>query len=185
MTTASLKIIGISGSLRMDSSNTNVLRALGTCLPAGTSFGMYEGIGHLPHFNPELDKEGSIPAESVKAFRGLLKDADGLVICSPEYAAGVPGVLKNALDWIVSSGELVNKPVAAISASPAHSGGQIALASLVGTLRIMTAITPDELTLSIPFISKKLQKDVPDEETAQQLKNLAGALVARIGQLKT
>lgn len=177
-----VNILAISGSLRSASSNTALLRAMQAMAPAEAGFFIYEGIGGLPHFNPELDKEGMTAPASVQQFRERLKAAGAVVICTPEYAAGVPGVLKNALDWIVSSGELVGKPVAAISASPSYSGGHIALASLAGTLRIMTAITPDELTLSVGLVGKKLANSRPDAETTQQLQSLSEKLISHISR---
>ena len=90
-------------------------------------------MAQLPHFNPELDLDDI--DTTVANWRRLLKEANGVLICTPEYAKGVPGSLKNALDWVVSSGEFVNKPVAVISASPHPDGGALAKASLLGTLR--------------------------------------------------
>src|SRR5260370_34900796 len=87
----------------------------------------YEDLGSLPHFNPDLDTDS--PPKTVKDFRAMLAAADGVLISSPEYAHGIPASLKNALDWIVSSGELNAKPVALIMASP--TGGRQAQASLV------------------------------------------------------
>jgi NAD(P)H-dependent FMN reductase len=96
---------------------------------------IYEGLAGLPHFNPDYDEEGATPPPPVAELRSLLAAADGILISSPEYAHGVPGSLKNALDWLVSDGALVNKPVALIRASPI--GGQYAQASLVETLTTM------------------------------------------------
>ena len=89
-----MRILAISGSLRGGSSNTQALRALTSLVPDGVSVELYEGIGDLPHFNPDLDGETPIPA--VEHFRAALAGADGVVFSSPEYAHGVPGVLKNA-----------------------------------------------------------------------------------------
>src|SRR6476619_6816426 len=111
-------ILSISGSLRRGSSNTTVLRAAALLAPEGVTISMFEEIGSLPHFNPDLD---GIEGSAVLDFRRRLQDADGVLISSPEYAHGVPGSLKNALDWIVGSGELVDKPVAIINASPQSS----------------------------------------------------------------
>src|SRR5262249_60565012 len=88
--------------------------------------------GHLPLFNPDLDGEGAVPPPPVHEFRGLLRAADGVLLSCPEYGHGVPGTLKNALDWIVSTGELEGKPVALIVASP--SGGGWARGALGPTL---------------------------------------------------
>jgi len=96
---------------------------------------IYEGLGSLPHFNPDDDVEGATPPPAVGELRTLLASAGGILISSPEYAHGVPGSLKNALDWLVSDGALVDKPVALINASPV--GGEFARDSLVETLRTM------------------------------------------------
>jgi chromate reductase, NAD(P)H dehydrogenase (quinone) len=111
---------------------------------------------------------------SVKDWRDRLQKADGVIICTPEYAHGIPGVLKNALDWIVSSGEFMNKPTAVISASPSPDGGARANASLVQTLTVMTAEIVEGATLLIPAVSAKLndQGKVTDPVTAQALRKL-------------
>jgi len=133
-----MKILAIDGSLREGSSNSALLAAAAGAAPAGVSFDLYtREIGALPHFNPDLDGEGATPPAAVKELRERLRAADGVVISSPEYAHGAPGVLKNALDWIVSSGELENKPVLFIAASP--SGGRWAQASLTPTLEVLGA----------------------------------------------
>ena len=90
--------------------------------PKGMEVTIYEGLASLPHFNPDDDEEGTTPPPAVAALRALLGAADGILISTPEYAHGVPGSLKNALDWLVSDGALVDKPIALISASPV--GGQ-------------------------------------------------------------
>lgn len=104
-----MEIMAISGSLRKVSSNTTLLRAVQRLAPEGVLITIYTGLGDLPHFNPDL--EGQEP-QSVFDLRAQMQKAAGVLICSPEYAHGVPGVLKNALDWLVGSGETVNKPFA-------------------------------------------------------------------------
>ncbi|MCW3118923.1 MAG: azr 2 [Chitinophagaceae bacterium] len=148
-----IKITGISGSLRDNSSNTNILRQLAAMIPAEIDFTIYNGIGGLPHFNPELD--GEKPPIPVESFRQLLKETDAVIICTPEYAFGVPGSLKNALDWTVSSGELVNKPLALITAS--LSGGK-AHAALLDTLTALSTNITEERSLLISFIRSKLDE---------------------------
>ncbi|MBM0744494.1 NAD(P)H-dependent oxidoreductase [Phormidium sp. CLA17] len=171
-----LKILAISGSLRERSSNTAILRAAATLAPPDISISVYETLGELPHFNPDLDNE-TVPA-SVKEWRSLLKESDGVIVCTPEYAYGIPGVLKNALDWIVSSGEFINKPTAIISASPSPDGGAHAHAALIQTLAVMMATIVEGATLLIPAVSAKLndQGEFTDRATAQAL----GALLNRL-----
>jgi chromate reductase len=127
-----MKIIAICGSLRSQSSNLALLRA---ATKIGQEVQIFEGLANLPHFNPDHDVEGATPPPAVAELRAMLADADGILISSPEYAHGVPGSLKNALDWLVSDGALVDKPVALINASPV--GGEFARDSLVETLRTM------------------------------------------------
>jgi chromate reductase, NAD(P)H dehydrogenase (quinone) len=167
-----IKILAISGSLRSSASNTNILRALIGLAPEDTQIEIYDGIGDLPHFNPELDREGVLV--SVQDWRSHLMEADAIIFCTPEYAHGVPGVLKNALDWIVASGEFMHKPTAVISASPSMDGGAKANASLVQTLRVMMAEIKEESILCIAGVSAKLNKDgkVTDIETEQALRDL-------------
>src|ERR1041385_679915 len=99
-----MRILAISGSLRASSSNTALLQAAAELVPEDVEVVLYEGLGDLPHFNPDLDGETVAPA--VSGWRSKLRDADGVVFSVPEYAHGVPGVLKNSLDWVVGSGEI-------------------------------------------------------------------------------
>ena len=99
-----MRILAISGSLRTGSSNTMLLRAAVALAPQAFEVSVYDGLATLPHFNPDQDNEAAPPP--VVDFRSQLHASDGVLISSPEYAHGVPGVLKNALDWVVASGEL-------------------------------------------------------------------------------
>jgi chromate reductase, NAD(P)H dehydrogenase (quinone) len=175
-----IKILAISGSLRSSSSNTALLRALHHLAPAELQLSIYEGIGDLPHFNPELD--GDLALVPVQAWRERLCEADVVIFCTPEYAHGVPGVLKNALDWIVSSGEFMHKPTAVISASPAPDGGAKANASLVQTLEVMMADIAIGSTLCIPAISAKLNDrgEITDPDLLLSLQSLLNTLVGSI-----
>ena len=93
-----MRFLAISGSLRLASSNTALLRAAALVAPEGVEIILYRGLGDLPHFNPDLE---AAEPPSVTEFREQVRISDGLLISSPEYAHGVPGVLKNALDWLV------------------------------------------------------------------------------------
>ncbi len=175
-----MRILAISGSLRASSTNTALVRAIAAMAPAGMEITIYDGLGDLPHFSPDLDDENS-PAAVIR-LRALLRAADGVLICTPEYAFGVPGSLKNALDWTVSSSDLNEKPVAAISASPLYGGGDKAHASLLLTLTALGTDVPDGATLSIPGVKKKLDDngDVSDSATVQALRAVLGALARAI-----
>jgi chromate reductase, NAD(P)H dehydrogenase (quinone) len=103
-----MRLLGISGSLRSGSSNHALLGAI-TQIEPSAELCIYDGVGRLPHFTPDLDIEPA-PGEVV-ALRARVRAADALVVCSPEYAHGIPGSLKNALDWLVSSDAIMDKHV--------------------------------------------------------------------------
>ena len=96
-----MRILAISGSLRSRSTNTELLVALASLAPADVVVELYDGLDRLPHFNPDLE---ATEPEAVMDLKRRLASADGLVISSPDYARGVPGSLKNALDWLVLLG---------------------------------------------------------------------------------
>lgn len=178
-----IKILAISGSLRASSSNTNILRVLANLAPKDVSIEIYEGICTLPHFNPEIDDGRELI--SVQDWRSQISQADAIIFCTPEYAHGVPGVLKNALDWIVSSGEFMHKPTAVISASPSPDGGEKANASLVQTLRMMMAEIPQGSILCVAGVSAKLNQngDVIDLETTRLFQFLLDNLIEIISKI--
>jgi chromate reductase len=165
-----MNIVAICGSLRARSSNLGMLHAVARLAPEGMNVSIWDGLGGLPHFNPDLDGDGDLPLPPVQAFRDLLIAGDGIVISSPEYAHGVPGALKNALDWVVSTGELVGIPVLLINAAPA--GGEFAQASLVETLSVMNWNLLREASLLAPFVMRKLDAEgnVNDDETASAIR---------------
>jgi chromate reductase, NAD(P)H dehydrogenase (quinone) len=172
---ASTRVLAISGSLRRASSNTTLVEAVARLAPATVEVSIYRGLAGLPPFNPDLDGEGSLELPAVAAFRADLSTSDAVLLSSPEYAHGVPGVLKNALDWVVGSGELVGKPVGLINAS---ARAQLAWASLAETLTVMSArVVPDA---SIPVsLVRTLDVDgiVADESIAAALRAALDALV--------
>jgi NAD(P)H-dependent FMN reductase len=128
-----MRILVIAGSLRATSSNAALLRAAARAAPAGVEFAFYEGLGAIPPFSPDLDVE-PLPGP-VAELRAQIAAADALMICSPEYAHGMPGVLKNLLDWLVSALEAMGKPVLLVCASP--GGAAHAHAQLSEVLRTM------------------------------------------------
>jgi len=112
-----MRILGISGSLRKDSSNSAVLHARADD-SSKYDVSVWDRLGELPHFVPGLDA-----SEAVQSLRAAIATSDAVVIASPEYAGGMPGTLKNALDWLVQTGELYQKPVAVVSAVPSAARG--------------------------------------------------------------
>lgn len=162
-----IQILAISGSLRSKSSNTAVLQALQKLAPETTKITLYSELAHLPHFNPDLDQK-PLP-DFILSLRQQIKASDGIVISSPEYAHGVPGSLKNALDWLVSSIEFPGKPVALINTNPRAT---IALVSLTEILITMSAqiIEPANITLHIAGRSLDVNGIVVEPELSKPLK---------------
>ena len=139
-------VLTVSGSLRAGSSNATLLAAAARLAPAGVSVSAYDALATIPAFNPDLEEgPGPVP-NAVVHWRTALAAADAVLISSPEYAHGVPGVLKNALDWVVGSGELVGKPVGLLSASAAS---RFAHPQLVEILTVMSAVLIPEATVVI------------------------------------
>lgn len=127
-----MHLLALSGSLRASSFNTMALRALQKLAPERIALTLYEGISALPHFNPDL--EMSALPESVAHFRRQVAAVDGLVIACPEYAHGIPGAFKNALDWLVGCENFPGKPVMLVNTSPRASHAQAALREVLATM---------------------------------------------------
>ena len=149
----SVKILAISGSLRSRSSNTELLRAAQLVGDPSWTFDHYDGLARLPHFNPDLDFEGATPPEPVRDLRARIAAADALLISSPEYAHGVPGSLKNALDWLVSDAAMIGKPIALLNASERSS---FAHSQLAETLRTMSTALVDQASILVPLDGRRL-----------------------------
>lgn len=134
-----MKILAICGSLQAESSNLSLLVRAGSLVPAGVEFEIFDGVRELPPFNPDIEGSGEGAPASVIRFREVISAADAVLIACPEYGHGMPGALKNALDWTVGSGEF-NHKVVAVTASAAGPGrGEKGLASLCTTLNAIDA----------------------------------------------
>lgn len=170
-------ILAISGSLREGSSNTQILKLIGTWLPEETTYDIYDGMGALPHFSPVSEDEAY--PKTVQSLHHQLDEADAIIICTPEYAFGLPGSLKNLLDWTVATGNFVDKPVAVITAS---SQGSYAHPSLLTTLGALSANIVDGAALLIPFIRAKMgaSGNITDENTERELHAVIGNLLQAI-----
>ena len=170
-----IKILGISGSLRTNSSATAILNVVAGLAPEQVEFTIYNGLAEIPAFNDSNE----IP-ETVEAFIKLLSDVDGVFFVIPEYAFGVPGALKNALDWTVSSSTAFpNKPVALITAA---TGGDKAHAAFLLTLKAISSKIPEGATLLLSFIRSKLNEknEVKDSETLDAIKSVIHSFLKAI-----
>ncbi len=166
------KILAICGSTRASSSNLNLIKAIVDLTKDRFVIQIFDSIAEIPHFNPDLDND--TPPRQVAEFRKQLREADGILICTPEYAMGVPGTLKNAIDWTVSSCEFSHKPTALITAS---SVGQKGHASLMETLKIIETKITNETELIISFVKTKISNDcrIIDTKTLEEVQNLLSA----------
>jgi chromate reductase len=135
-----MRVLGISGSLRRDSYNTALLRHVGEVLEAeGAQFEIYDGLRDIPPFDED---EEAFPADAVSELRQAIQDADAVFFTTPEYNASIPGVLKNALDWVsrpFATNAMRNKPVAVVGASAGMFGAVWAQAELRKVLSTMGA----------------------------------------------
>ncbi len=174
-----IKILLISGSLQNKSSNTALLNYLIQNTSENIQLEFSQSLAVLPHYNSDLDTDS--PPVSVDVFRNQLLTANAVIIASPEYAHSVPGSLKNALDWVVGSGELVYKRVAIMSASPGLDGGNKALDLLAYILEVMSAKVSGRL--GVDSIRKKVDADgnIVDENT---LKNINAFFVQLVNQIR-
>jgi len=175
-----MKILGICGSLRAGSLNRLLLRAATESAPSGVTIEVAE-LNDIPLFNEDVEAQGD-PAP-VKMLRERIRDADAVLIATPEYNWGVPGVLKNAIDWVSrppGRSFLKQKPVAVMGVSSAAWG------TTRSQLQLRQALTYlDALTLQTPWVYVPMGKDkfdgsgaLTDERTRQQVKELVAALVA-------
>jgi chromate reductase, NAD(P)H dehydrogenase (quinone) len=170
------KILILPGSLRTGSSSHLLINEIVSRLRGSATCKVYDGTGDLPHFNDPADAP-----EKVRIFREEISACDIVLICTPEYAFGVPGTLKNALDWTVGSGEFVNKPVALVTASSDGRRGHQAL------LDILTAISAElrpETTALISGIRARfdIAGKIKDTQLQQTIDTFSEAVIKRLEQ---
>jgi NAD(P)H-dependent FMN reductase len=173
-------LLTISGSLRAGSSNSTLLAAAALVAPAGITVSAYGELAALPAFNPDIEEGPASLPNAVAHWRAAIAAADALLFSSPEYAHGVPGVLKNALDWLVGGSEFVGKRVGVLSASAAS---RFAHPQLVETLTVMSATLVPEATrvLDIPRRGADAVQLAADPTVAPALLDAVTALVAPAG----
>ena len=169
-------ILLLSGSIRTGSSNAHVLRTAQAVAPhARVDTVFYEGLGALPHFNPDDDTDPL--ARPVAELRAAIEEADGILICAPEYAGTLPGSFKNLLDWTVGGTEICDKPVAWVNAA-APGRGEGAEATLRSVLTYTGATVVDAACARIPVNRDTVDADglIADEAVRRQLGEILGQL---------
>lgn len=163
-------VFAMSGSLREGSANTEILHLLKPLLPKNTEYLVYQGIGKLPHYNPDMDQDNE--SASVKEMRGMIARSNMVIISTPEYAHGIPGSLKNALDWLVSTTLLEKKPIGLIFGSTSLS--LFAQDALVEVLKTMNGNVVPDAVINIPGIRNKIE----DSSIIEGLKKFVDHMVS-------
>jgi chromate reductase len=175
-----MRILAISGSLRAGSHNTDLLQAAAAVAPGGIDIVLYDELKELPPYDADDDVPGDQPL-AVQRFKGALRDADGILIATPEYNSSIPGVLKNALDWAsrpLAESPVANKPAAVISSSTGMFGGVWAAAETRKVLGALGARTL-EATLAVAKADDRLRDGV-DAELLAELRGVVDALAAAV-----
>ena len=169
-----VRVLGFAGSLRRASLNRALLRAAVELAPPGMTLITFD-LADVPLYNGDVELGGDPPG--VAAFKQAIREADAVLMVTPEYNHGVPGVMKNALDWLVPSVEFPGKPVALINASPQAHHAQ---AHLRETLTIMSAQLIEAASVSVPLQGRGLSVEaiVEDAQLAEALRGVLGELAA-------
>jgi len=175
--------MALCGSLRLRSSNRALLFAARKHAPEGIDVAIFEGIRDLPHFNPDLDGPERDPedrTDGVLRLRRELSASNAMLISTPEYAHGLPGSLKNALDWLVSSPAVIGKPVALIYGSAGEAN--YAQEQLKEILSTMSAVIVRDAIISVPGVLSKIDDHgtVSDPQLAFQIETALRALATLV-----
>jgi chromate reductase, NAD(P)H dehydrogenase (quinone) len=133
----SVRILAVCGSLQAKSRNSELVELARSTAPRGVEVVSFDGLRDLPHFDPDLEAGGEL--EPVRRWRSALSASDAVLIACPEYGHSLPGVLKNAIDWVIGSGELERKVVAITAAVPSEERGRRGLQALADTLNAVRA----------------------------------------------
>jgi NAD(P)H-dependent FMN reductase len=176
------KILAISGSTRKNSSNEKILSFIKELHPHSLDVTIFTAIDQLPHFNPDIS-ENDLPA-SVINFLQMIEDAEGVIICTPEYVFSLPGTLKNALEWTVSTTVFSYKPFAFIIASASGEKAFEALDLIMKTL--LQQEIPDSSKLLIKGGKGKVNDDgkMSDETAVNQIETVVDSLLESINKSK-
>ena len=176
-----MQIFAINGSLQPSSSNQAVLNLASAQVSATDTIDVFQGLRDIPPFDASFATHDA--PHSVVALRRGITAAAGVLIATPEYGHSMPGVLKNALDWLVGSGELACKPVAIITASPTPTGGLKAQIALIQTLLAQSA----EIVALLPIAGSKLKIDaggaIVHAPTIRRIRETTAALTERCREL--
>jgi NAD(P)H-dependent FMN reductase len=165
-----MKILAISGSLQAKSSNKSLLARAEQLISPPLEWRRSEIVGRLPHYNADLDRAD--PPSVVSEWRAELDAADAVLFASPEYGMGMPGSLKNAIDWVVGSGSFYKKPVAVTCAGAGPHRGEMGLSMFVQTLNAIDALIVWNAPIVVPKQSIRADGIIDDPNVDAALKEL-------------
>jgi chromate reductase len=174
-----MKILAVSGSTREASTNTALLKAIKKRAPVGVELVVIHNLSALPVFSP--DSEGESTPLAVNKFLEAVSQSDGIIISSPEYVRAIPGALKNAIDWMVSRFEIIDKPITMVHAS--HRGDDM-LASLRLVLSTVSNNFLEHLFLRFPLIGKSPKEVEEILALAEYESNIRSFLLNFVHEIK-
>ncbi|MGV0607415.1 NAD(P)H-dependent oxidoreductase [Mycolicibacterium sp. XJ1904] len=180
--TAKANVLVLLGSLRAASINRQLVELALEATPDGVRLDFFDRLGELPFYNEDIDNEGV--AEPVAALRRSAADADAALVVTPEYNGSIPGVLKNAIDWLsrpYGNSALKDKPLAVVGAALGRYGGQWAHDETRKSFAIAGPRVIEDLKLSVPSKSFDGRHPRENAEVAANLRDVIGKLVAEIG----
>lgn len=165
-----MQLLGISGSLRRHSYNTALLHNFKNLAPSDIDLRVYDQLHLMPPFNEDTQTD---PNQTLQQFQRRVQQSDAIIISTPEYAHGLPGALKNALDWLVSYEGIVLKPIALMSVSTSGLGGYRAHAALVAILNAMNTRLIIDASIHVPFAKAKFNDEgkVTDDILLDRMNN--------------
>ena len=168
-----IRIFAVSGSLRAVSSNTAIIRRYSELAPPGCTVDVYDRLAELPHFNPDIEKYGD---KTVLDLVERMRKSHAFIVSTPEYAHGIPGTLKNCLDWLVSTDAFIEKPFALLSTSPRSI---YVRASLIEVLRTMSGIhiSDADVTVDLKRSDGRAVEITSDAEVASSLIDAMSILI--------
>jgi NAD(P)H-dependent FMN reductase len=179
---ADVKILALVGSLRAASINRQLAELAAETAPEGVAVTVFDGLGDLPFYNEDIDNE-NVPA-SVVALREAAGEVDAALVVTPEYNGSIPGVLKNAIDWLsrpFGNSALKGKPAAVIGGSFGQYGGVWAHDETRKSFGIAGPRIVEDLTLSVPFKSLDGKHPRENAEVVASLRDIVGKLAAEVG----
>ena len=179
---APVRILAVSGSLQARSANKSLLDLAGRLAPPSVEWSRSDLVRSLPLYDADLDRDD--PPEAVRQWRGQLDGAEAVVFASPEYGHGMPGSLKNALDWVIGTGNFYGKPVVATCAGAGPGRGELGLSMLVQTLRAIDSVVVWNAPIVVPRASIGEDGEIVDPAVERALGELFGVVVSAVRQAR-